>query len=180
MHDNVLKSASYSYDSNPVSRTPTCLVPGHKVFKATDWDCRKRSTPPGLCATLAPTLCCKGTRPTAGLKHRVYTCLSEHGAFMVLRALVRLSGSPTVPSVGNAGSYTTCRAEAITLPEADEAMDMQLDLPLLESTLDADITVKCHLSHAVRWSITCQRNLHLACCPRLSHVEPPYTDAAWA
>jgi hypothetical protein len=31
-------------------------------------------------------------------------------------------------------------------------MDMQLDLPLFESTLDADITVKCRLSHAVRWS----------------------------
>jgi hypothetical protein len=28
-------------------------------------------------------------------------------------------------------------------------MDMQLDLPLLESTMDADITVKRHLSHAV-------------------------------
>lgn len=41
------------------------------------------------------------------------------------------------------------RAEAITLPEADAAMDMQLDLPLLESTFDADIAVECCLSHAM-------------------------------
>ena len=34
------------------------------------------------------------------------------------------------------------------MPETDEAMNMELDLPLLESTLDAGITVRCAAAHS--------------------------------
>lgn len=37
------------------------------------------------------------------------------------------------------------RAEAITMPEAEEMVDAQLDLPLFDSTFDADATVRANL-----------------------------------
>lgn len=71
-----------------------------------------------------------------------------------LTCWVQSKGNPDVLSQ-RINCSLTCRAEAITMPEADELMGVQLDLPLFESTLDADATV-CLTASATcitAWSI---------------------------